>query len=66
MVAESGNPFAHLTEYELRHLPALARRTRADLLSDLQALVPVIATLGGETAVVETFNAVADVGRWWP
>ena len=44
----------------------LARRTRQDLLGDLCALGPVIATLGGEEAIVETFHAIQDVGRWWP
>ena len=47
-------------------LPALARRTRRDLLSDLRALEPVIPALGGEPAVVETFRAIREVGRWWP
>jgi hypothetical protein len=44
----------------------LARCTRADLLADLRALAPVIAALGGEEAVAETFRAIQDVGRWWP
>jgi hypothetical protein len=43
-----------------------ATRPRKDLLADLRALLPVIATLGGEEAVVETFRAIQDVGRWWP
>jgi hypothetical protein len=47
-------------------LPILAARTRKDLLADLCALEPVIATLGGVEAVAETFRAIRDVGRWWP
>ncbi|MCS7286523.1 MAG: hypothetical protein RMK30_06645 [Anaerolineae bacterium] len=47
-------------------LSVLARRTRRDLLSDFQALAPVIHALGGEQAVVETFQAIQDTGRWWP
>jgi len=45
-------------------LPVLAARTRKDLLSDLHALSPVIAALGGPEAIVETFHAIQDVGRW--
>jgi hypothetical protein len=47
-------------------LHALAARTRKDLFSDLRALSPVIATLGGAAAVAETFHAIQEVGRWWP
>ena len=47
-------------------LPALASRTRSDLLSDLGILEPTIFALGGQDAVVETFRAIQDVGRWWP
>jgi len=41
----------------------LARRSRRDLLSDLRALAPDLAALGGEEAVTETFRAIQDVGR---
>ena len=43
-----------------------ADRTREDLLSDISALGPAIARLGGVEAVAETFRAIQDVGRWWP
>jgi hypothetical protein len=43
----------------------LAKRTRQDLLSDLLALEPVIALLGGAKAIGETFCAILEVGRWW-
>jgi hypothetical protein len=47
-------------------LHVLATRSRRDLLADIGALVTVIAKLGGEEAVFETFHAIQDVGRWWP
>ncbi len=43
-----------------------AKRSRRDLLADLAALAPVIATLGGPEAIAETCRAIEDVGRWWP
>jgi hypothetical protein len=43
-----------------------ARRSRPDLLSDIRALAPLIAALGGDEAIAETFHAIQDVGRWWP
>jgi len=50
----------------LNLLHFLARCQRQDLLTDLRALAPVISALGGAEAVVETFRAIQDVGRWWP
>jgi hypothetical protein len=47
-------------------LSDLARRTRQDILSDLRALAPVIAALGGQEAVAETFRTIQSTGRWWP
>ena len=47
-------------------LSKLAGRTRPDLLSELHALAPIIAALGGPEALVETFRTIQDVGRWWP
>lgn len=47
-------------------LRILAERNRADLLSDLCVLAPVIIALGGPKSIVETFRAIQDVGRWWP
>jgi hypothetical protein len=43
-----------------------ATRLRSDLLSDLSALAPVIAALGGPEAIEEACRAIEDVGRWWP
>jgi len=45
---------------------AIATRTRAELLSDLQALAPLIVTLGHAAAVAEKCRAIDEVGRWWP
>ena len=42
----------------------IASRARFDLLSDLAALTPWIASFG-EEAVHETVQAIQDVGRWW-
>jgi hypothetical protein len=47
-------------------LPPLASRTRKDLFSDIRALAAIMAALGGAEAVLETFRAIQDVGRWWP
>jgi hypothetical protein len=47
-------------------LPILAHRTRQDLMSDLQALSPIIAALGGPNVIAKTIEAIQDVGRWWP
>ena len=47
-------------------LRALARHRRAELLDDLNALLPLIEHLGGAEAVQETFLAMRDVARWWP
>jgi len=59
-------PRPHLYSLWQETLPILATRTRKDILADLRALEPVIAALGGAEAVVETFHAIQDVGRWWP
>ena len=47
-------------------LTFLAIHIRRDLMAGVRSLAPVIAALGGEEAVTETFRAIQDVGRWWP
>jgi uncharacterized protein (DUF3820 family) len=47
-------------------LAELSRRTRANLFSDLAALMPVILHLGTEDAPREIYEAVRDVTTWWP
>ena len=44
----------------------LTTSTRPKLCLDLGRLAPVIAKLGGEEAITETFRAIQDVCRWWP
>jgi ribosomal protein L17 len=46
-------------------LHILSLRTRSHLLSDINALTPIIFTLGGEQAVKDTASAIQDVSRWW-
>jgi hypothetical protein len=43
----------------------LAENPRSDLLSDLQALAPIISHLGGNKALKESLKAIHDVTRWW-
>jgi hypothetical protein len=47
-------------------LHVLATRTRRAFVGDLGALSPVLLTLGGNTAIEETIQAMEDVGQWWP
>ena len=47
-------------------LHRLARRTRLDLLSDIWALAPAIAKLGGSEAAKEAWDAIQDAICWWP
>ena len=47
-------------------LPFLSRRSRRDLLNDLRVLTPVIARLGGERAISDTFQTIQWVGQRWP
>jgi hypothetical protein len=64
----------HLAEISLAGLYPLwcetlrdqSKQTRTDLLSDLGALAPVIAALGGPEALEDTAQAIEDVGHWWP
>jgi hypothetical protein len=46
-------------------LHVLATRTRRAFVGDLGALSPVLLTLGGNTAIEETIQAIEDVGKWW-
>ena len=47
-------------------LPILAARTRNELLQDLLACVPILIKLGGSTAASQTYQAIRDIGTWWP
>ena len=46
-------------------LRALARHRRPELLNDMTALAPLLAQVGGISALIETFRAIRDVARWW-
>ncbi len=46
-------------------LHILSLHTRPNLLADINALTPVIFTLGGQEAVKNTASAIQDVSRWW-
>ncbi|NOK15823.1 toll/interleukin-1 receptor domain-containing protein [Corallococcus carmarthensis] len=46
-------------------LPTLSARPRRELLSDLEALAPVLLFLGGEQELVRTIHTILDVGTWW-
>jgi hypothetical protein len=59
-------PNAILTTLWQQALPALADRTRGDLLLDLSALTPVMLSLVGTDVVLQTCRAIRDVGWWWP
>jgi hypothetical protein len=59
-------PVVRLYSLWCETLRRLATRTRRDLLSDIQALVPVIAALGGREALVATAQAIIEVGKWFP
>ena len=47
-------------------LHALASHSLKDVLADLEALIPVILALGGRGALIESAQAVEDIGRWFP
>ena len=40
--------------------------TRWELLTSLQALIPIILDLGGREAVADICQAILEVGQWWP
>jgi len=44
----------------------LAKRTRADMLSDLGALSPLIAELGGTKSLEHLIHIINQVTTWWP
>jgi hypothetical protein len=47
-------------------LPKLSQRGRANLLSDIAALMPIIFHLGTDDTPREIYAAVRDVTAWWP
>lgn len=47
-------------------LEKVSDRSREAVLADLRAVVPLLAAVGGQDAVEEVFEAIQDIGRWWP
>ena len=47
-------------------LVEFSRLSRREFLEGIESLAPVIGNLGGETALIDVFRSVKDVGRWWP
>lgn len=62
----AGVPLEHLLPIWRKTLHGMAEKSRQDQLAYLQHLGPVILALGGQRAIEETFQAILDVGRWWP
>ena len=44
----------------------LAMRKRSDCVRDVAAILPLINTLGDDTAVRGLGRSIASIGRWWP
>ncbi|HEY7127317.1 MAG TPA: hypothetical protein VH540_25520 [Ktedonobacterales bacterium] len=59
-------PTPLLYTYWRSMLHAASRRTRGSVLKDLAALQPFILALGGQPAIEQTFQAIREVGQWWP
>jgi len=64
LLQELSAPKLHSIWSDMLH--ASSRKSRSSLLSDVGALAPVIFSLGGEEALLETARAIQDAGRWWP
>jgi hypothetical protein len=64
----------HLTRLDIKRLysiwcellPLLARRKRQDLTEDLRTLVPIVESLDGKNALIETAQALTEINRWFP
>lgn len=54
------------TDFHLLTCSCPTAPVHKDLLSDLGALAPLIASLGGEQAIAEIARAILDVARRWP
>lgn len=54
-----------LFELWRKKLHILSRDTRPNLLSEIEALAPVIFALGGDEAIKDTASAIQDVSRCW-
>ncbi len=59
-------PPSLLYKYWRDMLHIASRRTRGSVLKELAALQPFILALGGQPAIEQTFQAIREVGQWWP
>jgi hypothetical protein len=62
----SNNARQELTSFLKTGLRQFTESSREELLEAIGVLEPVICSLGGGAAVEETFQALRDVGQWWP
>ena len=62
----SNNARQELTSFLKTALRQFTESSREELLEAIGVLEPVIYSLGGGAAVEETFQALRDVGQWWP
>ncbi|MEJ2266213.1 MAG: hypothetical protein P8X95_22430, partial [Anaerolineales bacterium] len=60
------NARQELTSFLKTGLRQFTGNSREELLEAIGVLEPVIYSLGGGAAVEETFQALRDVGQWWP
>ncbi len=47
-------------------LRSSSNRQRAQLFTDLAALMPVLVTLGSQDTAIATARAIQQIGNWWP
>lgn len=62
----TGLRFSALHDLWRQILPALARRSRSNLLIDLWASQVFLFALGGSEIMAGVFRGVHAVGEWWP
>jgi hypothetical protein len=60
-----GLPPKRLHAWWRQAVPALAGRSRSELVADLQVLAPVLGKLGSGAAARDAAAALAEVRRWW-
>jgi hypothetical protein len=53
-------------EFWASTMQLLGSSTRKHVLSSLNRMIPLLARLGGETALAEAVQAIAEVGAWFP
>jgi hypothetical protein len=55
-----------LMHHLIETVRVLAMRKRPDCVGDFAAIIPIINTLGEDTAVSSFGRSLASIGRWWP